>query len=107
MNATMDRKYFDEVPIHPGLLVDEQFAKPSGLSQAEISRRAEVSESTISRFLGGKSELSETLAIELGIIFDVSPNMLLGLQVRYKLSLAMMEKIKNGKQPPLEKKSAV
>jgi addiction module HigA family antidote len=103
----MDRKYFDEVPIHPGLLVYEQFVEPSGLTNAEISRQSGYSQSAISRFFTGISDLSEDLAIELGLIFKVSPNMLLGLQVRYKLSLAMKKKIESEKQPPIERKSAV
>jgi addiction module HigA family antidote len=75
-------------PIHPGVILDEEFMAPYGLSQNELARRIKVSPSQINRIVSGLQGISADMALRLARLFDSSTVFWMNLQQHYDLELA-------------------
>lgn len=76
-------------PPHPGQVLGQYL---HGLSVSEVARALGVSRSTLSRILSGVSGVSADMAIRIGLALDTSPDLWAGLQMRYDLHQAGLQK---------------
>ena len=75
-------------PPHPGEYVLEECIKPLGLSIGEAAKGLQVSRSTLSRLINGKSGVSPDMAVRLAKAFGSTPEMWLRLQNAFDLAEA-------------------
>ena len=75
-------------PVHPGEVLFEDFMKPLGLSQYKVAKDIGVPPRRINEIVHGKRAITADTALRLGRYFQTSPEVWLGLQVRYDLDLA-------------------
>jgi addiction module HigA family antidote len=75
-------------PPHPGEFIDEVYLKPFGLSRNDVARRLDVSPSTFSRLVNGKSDISPEMAIRLSRVLGRSPRSWMAMQDNYDLNRA-------------------
>ncbi len=89
-------------PIHPGEILLEDFMKPLGLSQNELSRALKVTPRRINEIVNGKRRVTGDTAMRLSRYFGNSAEFWIGLQADYDLDVAkdeLEEKIKKEVQP--------
>lgn len=72
-------------PTHPGEVFEEEFRKPSGLSQAEAARRMGMSANRLNEIVAGKRGVTAQTAILFGAITNTNPRMWLQMQVDHDL----------------------
>jgi addiction module HigA family antidote len=78
-------------PTHPGEMFEEEFRKPSGISQAEAARRMGMSTNRLNEIVAGKRGVTAETAVLLGALTGASPQFWLHLQADYDLWHAMRE----------------
>ncbi len=59
-----------------------------GFSQAEVARRAGISERRFGHYMGGRSEPDLQLLVKIAVALDVTPNHLLGVEPRAPIKKA-------------------
>lgn len=91
---------------HPGQVLGQYL---HGLSVSEVARALGVSRSTLSRILAGASGISADMAIRLGLALGTSPDLWSGLQMRFDLYQAGLQKRPGVKRlrGPAKNKSAL
>jgi len=101
-------------PITPGQYLEEEFLKPFGITQSQLSRDLDISISKINNIKGisniyvgmwHKAIASRYMALRLSEYFRTSVQMWLNLQSHYDLRIAKNEKldqIKNRIRPFLK-----
>ena len=72
-------------PPHPGEFIDEVYLKPFGLSRNDVAHRLDVSPSTFSRLVNGKSDISPEMAIRLSRVLGRSARSWMAMQDNYDL----------------------
>ena len=72
-------------PTHPGEVLQEEFLKPLGISQAELARHLGCSAKDINRIIKGYVGLSAAMAWRLADVFRTSPEFWMNLQNNYTL----------------------
>lgn len=77
-------------PIHPGEILREDYMPRFGLSVRRLARRLRLPLGHISLVLAGKRAITVDLALRLGRLFGVEPELWLVLQTDYDLSRAYM-----------------
>lgn len=75
------------VAIHPGEFLEE-YCREYHLTQADLALRADVTPKTINELVGGKSSITESMAVKLSKIFPFSVEYWLNLQAGYESDLA-------------------
>jgi len=75
-------------PMHPGEVLYLLYMEPSDITVTELAKKLNVSASSISRLVSGKSELSYEMAIRLSKVFSRTPEGWMNLQVAYGLNKA-------------------
>jgi addiction module HigA family antidote len=75
-------------PVHPGEVLLEDFMKPLGLSQYKVAKDIGVPPRRINEIVHAKRAITADTALRLGRYFQTSPEVWLGLQVRYDLEVA-------------------
>jgi addiction module HigA family antidote len=75
-------------PVHPGDVLLEDFMKPLGLSAYAVARAIGATPIAISEIIRRKRGVSAEMAIKLGRLFSVSPELWMGIQADYDLELA-------------------
>jgi addiction module HigA family antidote len=78
--ATMD-------PIHPGVLLLEEFLEPLGLSQYRLAKSISVPPRRINEIVHGKRSITADTALRLARFFGTTERFWLNLQVRYDLEV--------------------
>ena len=73
-------------PMHPGEFLKEAYMKPEGWTIASLSRHLDVSESALSRLVGGKAGVSVDMAIKRSNKFGHTAQSWLTMQVDYDLA---------------------
>jgi len=73
---------------HPGTTLQEQYLKPSGLSQNRLARVLGVPPRRINEIILGKRAITADTAVRLGTYFGNSASYWLGLQAEYDIELA-------------------
>ena len=74
-------------PIHPGVVLLEEFLKPMGLSQNRLALSIGVRSRRINEIVLGKRRITADTALRLARFFDTSPQFWLGLQMDYDLDV--------------------
>jgi len=78
-------------PIHPGVVLKEDFLIPLKLTQVELARALKTSFRTINEILNEKRNISPDMALRLARYFRTSPDVWIGLQADYDLYWALMK----------------
>ncbi|MGM0610974.1 MAG: HigA family addiction module antitoxin [Thermodesulfobacteriota bacterium] len=76
-------------PTHPGEMLFEEFIKPLGLTQAELSRRLDVSYPRLNEIIKGRRSVTTDTALRLSRVVGMSADFWLGLQQDWDLWHAM------------------
>jgi len=74
-------------PIHPGIILAEEFLEPMGLSQNRIANDIGVPPRRINEIVHGKRRITADTALRLAHYFKMSPQFWLGLQMDYDLDI--------------------
>lgn len=78
-----NRGYISPFAVHPGETVREAL-EYSGLSQADLSERTQISEKTISLILSGQQPVTPETALKLERVLGLSYDLLVGMQAQYE-----------------------
>lgn len=76
-------------PMHPGEFLLEEFMKPFGISVKKMADGLGVSQSTVSRLINKKADLTAEMAIRLSTVVGRSPESWLNMQNNYSLNKFM------------------
>lgn len=82
-------------PVHPGVVLHDEFIKPMGLSQYRLAKRINVPPRRINEIVLEKRAITADTALRLGRFFGIPAEFWLNLQARYDLEC---EKAKIGKR---------
>ena len=74
-------------PIHPGVILLEEFLIPFGISQYEVAKVVGVSPRRINEIVHGKRAITADTALRLSRAFDLSDTFWLNMQSRYDLEV--------------------
>jgi addiction module HigA family antidote len=85
-------------PVHPGDVLQEDFMKPLGLSAYAVAKAVGATPIAISQICRGQRAVSAIMALKLGRLFSVSPEVWMGIQADYDLEVARL-----GNQTEIEK----
>jgi len=75
-------------PVHPGVILMEDFLKPLGLSQNRLAIEIGVPARRINEIVHGKRAITADTALRLARYFNSSPQFWGGLQLDYDLDVA-------------------
>jgi addiction module HigA family antidote len=75
-------------PTHPGEMLSEEFLKPMGLTQRQLSDAIHVPYQRINEIVNGRRGVTPSTALRLSKFFGVSPDFWLNLQLRWDLYFA-------------------
>lgn len=75
-------------PVHPGDVLREDFMKPMALSAYAVAKAIGSTPIAISQICRGKRSVSAEMALKLGRLFNVSPELWMGIQADYDLEVA-------------------
>lgn len=75
-------------PVHPGDVLREDFMKPLGLSAYAVAKAIGTPPIAISQVCRGRRSVSAEMALKLGRLFKVSPELWMGIQADYDLEVA-------------------
>ena len=75
-------------PVHPGVVLLEEFLNPMNLSQNRLALDIRVPARRINEIVLGKRQITPDTALRLARFFDMSPEYWLGLQMDYDLDVA-------------------
>ena len=67
-------------PTSPGEILDEEFLKPLGLTQAELAAHLGCDVKVINRIVNGRSGVTAEMAIRLAAAFRMTPEFWLNAQ---------------------------
>jgi addiction module HigA family antidote len=79
-------------PTHPGEIFEEEYRKPSGISQAEAARRMGMSTNRLNEIVLGKRGVTAETAVLMGELTKTDPRLWLHLQADYDLWHALKER---------------
>lgn len=86
----MSRKNQRLKPVHPGDVLWEDFIKPMNLSFYAVAKAVGSTPIAISQICHGKRSVSAEMALKLGRLFNVSPELWVGIQADYDLEIARL-----------------
>lgn len=89
--AEMTTQKREFAPLHPGRVLYLEFLEPLGMSGYKLARELNTNEQKVYEVLRGERGISDELAIRLGRLFDVEPELFANLQTRYDLEIKKME----------------
>lgn len=75
-------------PIHPGVILMEDFLEPMGISQYRLAKDISVPPRRINEIVHGKRSITADTALRLGRFFNMSPQFWLNHQSHYDLEMA-------------------
>lgn len=75
--------------IHPGEMLQEEFLKPMGLTQAEAARQLGISLNRLNELVLGKRGITADTAIRLARRFKTTPQLWMHLQADWDLHEAL------------------
>src|SRR5438132_6892950 len=78
------------VPVHPGDVLREDFMKPLGLSAYAVAKAIGATPIAISQICRRRRGVSAEMALKLGRLFNVSPELWMGIQADYDLEVARL-----------------
>jgi addiction module HigA family antidote len=78
-------------PIPPGEILLEEFMKPMNISINALARDIHVPPNRVSEIVNAKRGITADTALRLGLYFNVSPELWMGLQSDYDLRVAQRD----------------
>lgn len=72
-------------PTHPGEMFEEEYRKPSEMSQAEAARRMGMSANRLNEIVAGKRSVTAETAVLMATLTGTTPQFWLRLQSDYDL----------------------
>ena len=78
----------DFAPIHPGVILLEEFLKPVGITQYRLAKDIAVPPRRINEIVQGKRAISADTALRLGRFLRMSAQFWVNLQAHYGLEIA-------------------
>lgn len=75
-------------PIHPGVILKEEFMVPYNLSGNQLALNLHVPAGRITTIINGERSISPDTALRLARFFGNSPNFWINLQSQFDLQLA-------------------
>ncbi len=84
----IDRDLRPVGPIHPGVILREEFLEPLGLSAYALANALSVPGNRITGIVHGERAITADTALRLARFFDMSPDFWLGLQMTFDLETA-------------------
>lgn len=78
-------------PIHPGVILAEEFLRPMGVSAYALAKAIGVPRNRVTAIVHGDRAVSADTALRLGRYFGMSAEFWLGLQTAYDLEVARQE----------------
>jgi addiction module HigA family antidote len=84
-------------PLHPGVVLYDEFLQPLKISQNKIARDLGVSPRRINEIIHGKRSITADTALRFSLYFGNSAQFWMGLQMDYDLDMARdhsLEKLK-------------
>ena len=75
-------------PIHPGVMLREEFLAPAGISQRDFARRLGWTTAKLNELINGKRGVTADSALDLAAALRTSPELWLNLQMHYDLNRA-------------------
>jgi antitoxin HigA-1 len=72
-------------PPHPGEVIRALCLEPLGISVTDAAKGLRVTRKALSELLNGRSGVSPSMALRLGIAFDSTPESWLNMQQQYDL----------------------
>lgn len=73
---------------HPGQLIQRRFMNVLGINMADLAKALDVSHSTISRIISGKSEISADMALRLSHVLGMEAKTWMAIQAAHSLNAA-------------------
>ena len=86
----MNKRKVRLAPVHPGDVLREDFMKPLGLSAYAVAKAVGSTPITVSLICRGKRSVSAEMALKLGRLFSVSPELWMGIQGDYDLEIVRL-----------------
>lgn len=77
----------NRIPTHPGIVLEEEFLHPLGLTQVALAQHLGVSTQRINELIRGKRGVTPETAWLLAGAFNTSPQFWLNLQINYDLAM--------------------
>ena len=71
---------FQREPITPGEILNEEFLKPSGLTQKHLAEHIGCDVKVVNRIVNGRASVTAEMAIKLGAALRMSPEFWLNAQ---------------------------
>ena len=78
-------------PVHPGDVLREDFMRPLKLSAYAVAKAVGSTPIAISQICRRKRSVSADMALKLGRLFKVSPELWMGIQADYDLEIARLK----------------
>ena len=75
-------------PIHPGVILLEEFLEPMGISQYRVAKDINVPARRINEIVHGKRGITADTALRLSRYFGLSERFWINLQSRYELEMS-------------------
>ena len=82
-------------PTHPGEMLLEEFLRPMGLTQRELSVAIRVSYQRVNEIINGRRRITPSTALRLAKFFGVSPDFWMNIQLRWDLYFANQSEADN------------
>lgn len=79
-------------PVHPGDVLREDFMKPRGLSAYAVAKAIGATPIAVSLICRRQRAVSAEMALKLGRLFNVSPELWMGIQADYDLEVARLRR---------------
>lgn len=94
----------NRMPVHPGIVLSEEFLKPLGISQVELAKRMETPTQRINEIVRGKRGVTPETAWLLSQAFGTSPTFWMNLQMNHDLALNKPKRrVKRFRRPAMRK----
>ena len=77
----------DFLPLHPGVVLQEEFLQPLEISQNHLARSMRVPPGRINDIVNGKRGITAETAIRLGCALGTTPEFWMNLQMMYDLEI--------------------
>ena len=78
-------------PVHPGIILLEEFLKPMELTQARVARDVNLSPRVINSIVRGQRSINAETALRLSRYFGNTPQFWLSLQADYDIDVTRKE----------------
>jgi addiction module HigA family antidote len=75
-------------PTHPGEMLLEEFLKPMGINQRELSNAINVPYQRVNEIINGRRGITPSTALRLAKVFGVSADFWMNIQLRWDLYFA-------------------